>query len=207
MKTIYALILLLMVTTVTAQIPVTDAANISQSIVNSTQELAQTTTTASNMIKNFQETQKIYNQAKGFYDALKAVKNLIRDAKKVQQTILYIGEISDIYVENYQKMLTDKNYSVEELNAIAFGYSELLQKSTDILQELKSVVNEVGFSMSDAERMEIIDKCHATVRNYRNLIRYYTNKCIMVSYLRCRQKEDMYHFISLYSQAAEEKYW
>lgn len=51
-----------------AQIPVTDGANIAQSIVNSVQQLMQTSTTAQNMIKNFEETVKIYQQGKRYYD-------------------------------------------------------------------------------------------------------------------------------------------
>lgn len=69
--------------------------------------VVQTTTTAENMVKNFQETVKIYEQGKRYYDALKAVNNLVKDARKVQQTVLLVGEISDIYVNSFQKMLTD----------------------------------------------------------------------------------------------------
>ena len=35
---------------------------------------------------------------KRYYDALKAVNNLVRSARKVQQCMLLVGEISDIYV-------------------------------------------------------------------------------------------------------------
>ena len=56
-----------------AQIPVTDAANITQSIVNSVTELVQTSTTAENMIGNFKETMKIYRQGKEYYDRLRNV--------------------------------------------------------------------------------------------------------------------------------------
>ena len=52
-----------------AQIPVTDAANITQSIVNSVTELVQTSTTAENMIGNFKETMKIYRQGKEYTTA------------------------------------------------------------------------------------------------------------------------------------------
>ena len=47
------------------------------------------------MIKNFQETVKIYEQGKKYYDALKSVNNLVKDARKVQQTILMVGDITD----------------------------------------------------------------------------------------------------------------
>lgn len=39
------------------------------------------------------------------------VTNLVRDARKVQQSILLVGEMSDIYVNSYDKMLTDDNFS------------------------------------------------------------------------------------------------
>jgi len=59
------------------------------------------------------------------------VNNLVKDARKVQQTILMIGEISDIYVNSFQKMMNDPNYTVEELGAIAFGYTKLWKRVAD----------------------------------------------------------------------------
>lgn len=42
-----------------------DPSNFAQSIVNTTRNVVQTTTTAENMVKNFQETVKIYDQKNG----------------------------------------------------------------------------------------------------------------------------------------------
>ena len=80
--------------------------------------------------------------------------------RKVQNTILLVGEISDIYVTNFQKMLADPHFRVEELTAIAFGYTKLLQESADMLLELKDVVNVNGLSMTDSERMDIVTKVY-----------------------------------------------
>ena len=57
-----------------AQWVVTDPTNLAQGIVNTTKQIIQTSSTASNMIKNFQETVKIYEQGKKYYDALKSSK-------------------------------------------------------------------------------------------------------------------------------------
>ena len=65
---------------------------------------------------------------KEYYDALKKVKNLVRDARKVQQTILLVGDITDIYVNSFERMLNDPYFTVEELSAIALGYTKLLGK-------------------------------------------------------------------------------
>ena len=76
-----------------AQWTVIDPSNIAQSIVNTSKNVAHTSTTATHMAKNFQETVKIYEQGKKYYDALKSVNNLVKDARKVQQTILMVGDI------------------------------------------------------------------------------------------------------------------
>ena len=189
-----------------AQWVVTDPTNLAQGIVNTTKQIIQTSSTASNMIKNFQETVKIYEQGKKYYDALKSVNNLVKDARKVQKTILIIGEISDTYVVSFQKMMRDENYTVEELGAIAFGYTKLLEESNDVLQEMKGVVNITTLSLSDKERMDVVDRCYNSVKRYRNLVGYYTNKNIAVSYLRAKKKGDTNLVLSLYGDS-NDRYW
>lgn len=53
-----------------AQWVVTDPSNLTQSIINSSNEMVQTSSTAQTMIQNFRETQKIFNQGKEYYDKL-----------------------------------------------------------------------------------------------------------------------------------------
>ena len=137
---------------------------------------------------------------------LKSVNNLVKDARKVQKTILMIGEISDAYVVSFQKMMRDENYTVEELGAIAFGYTKLLEESNDVLQEMKGVVNITTLSLSDKERMDVVDRCYNSVKRYRNLVGYYTNKNIAVSYLRAKKKGDTNRVLALYGDA-NDRYW
>ena len=132
--------------------------------------------------------------------------NLVKDARKVQKSILLIGEISDIYVNSFQKMLSDENYTPDELSAIAYGYTQLLQESSDVLEEMKSVVNINGLSMSDKERMDVIDRTYNAIRNYRDLVSYYTRKNISVSYLRAKKKKDTDRVMALYG-SVDERYW
>ena len=198
--------LMLFTTQMSAQWAVWDPGNFSQGIVNTTRQIVQTSTTASNMVSNFKETVKIYEQGKKYYDDLKAVNNLVKDAKKVQKTILMVGEISDIYVNSFQKMMSDPNYSVDELHAIASGYAKLLEQSNDALNELKGVVNISTLSMTDKDRFDIIDHTYNEILNYRNLVKYYTNKNIGVSYLRAKKKNDTDRVMALYGNP-NERYW
>ena len=198
--------LVLFTTQMSAQWAVWDPGNFTQSIVNTTRQVVQTTSTANNMINNFKEVQKVYNQGKEYYDALKAVNNLVKDAKKVQKTILMVGEISDIYVHSFQRMMADPNYSIEELNAIANGYAKLLEQSNDVLNELRGVVNISSLSLTDKDRMDVIEHCHQSMVNYRNLVKYYTNKNIGVSYLRAKKKNDTDRIMALYGNP-NDRYW
>ena len=200
-----AIILMTCVMHSKAQFVTFDPSNLVQSIVNTTNQVVETSTTAANMVNNFKETVKLYEQGKKYYDALKSVNNLVKDAKKVQQTVLMVGEISDIYVNSFQKMLTDRNYSVEELGAIAFGYTKLLEQSGDLLVELKGVVSSNGLSMTDKERLDVIDRTYNAVKKNRNLVNYYTKKNIAVSYLRSKRIGDSERVIALYGM--NEKYW
>ena len=197
---------LLLAGTARAQWVVSDPGNLAQGIINASKNIIHTSKTATNMVSNFQETVKIYEQGKKYYDALKSVNNLVKDAVKVKNTILMIGEISDIYVSNFQLMLRDENYTPEELSAIAFGYTKLLEESNDVLKEMKDVVNITTLSMTDKERMDVVDRCYNNVRRYRNLVMYYTNKNISVSYLRSRKKNDMDRVLALYG-SRNERYW
>lgn len=192
--------------TAKAQWVVTDPTNLAQGIINAAKNIVQTSTTATNMVKNFQETVKIYQQGKEFYDGLRKVKNLVRDARKVQQTILMLGNISGYYVNNFQKMLTDPNFTSSELSAIASGYTRILEEANGVLGDLKQVVNITTLSMTDKDRMDVVDDCYKEMKRLKNLTAYYTNKNISVSYLRAKKKADTQRVINLYGDGSE-KYW
>lgn len=191
---------------VNAQLAVIDPVNIATSIANATNEIVQTSSTASTMINNFKEVQKVYNQGKEYYDKLKSIHDLVKDAKKVQKTILMVGEISDIYVSSFGKMLSDPHFRVEELSAIASGYTILLQESSDMLMEMKDVVNVNGLSMTDSERINIINQVYDRMKSQRDLVNYYTRKNISISYIRAKKAGDSDRILSLYGNA-NDRYW
>ncbi len=198
--------LLTVSSTVKAQWVVTDPTNLAQGIVNSANEIVQTSSTVSNVIKNFKEVEKVYKQGKEYYDKLQAVNNLVKDARKVQQTVLLVGDVSEMYVQNFGKMMNDPNFSNEELTAIGNGYSALLNESTELLKELKQITTATSLSLNDKERMDIIDRVYKEVKEYHNLVRYYTNKNISVSFLRAKKQNNTQRVLELYG-TANQKYW
>ena len=186
-----------------AQWTVIDPSNLVQNIKSA----VQSSTTASNMIKSLQESVKIYNQSKAYYDALKAVHNIIKDARKVKLTIEMVSEITDIYMSGFNRMVTDRNFTSGELAAISAGYARLLEEGGALVAELKNIVTSGnGLSLSDNERMDAVDQIYTRMLRYRNLTRYYTDKAISVSFLRSQSKGDAARVQALYGKPSE-RYW
>ena len=186
-----------------AQWVVADPTNLVQNIISAVQG----TSTAANMINNVKESIKIYEQGKEYYEALKSVHNLIKDARKVQKTIEMVSEITDIYVTGFNKMVVDPNFTPNELVAISAGYAKLLEEGGALVSELRNIVaGGNGLSLSDKERMEIIDQVYNKMLEYRNLTRYFTQKSISVSFIRAKEKDDTDRVLSLYGSPAD-RYW
>jgi len=186
-----------------AQWVVTDPTNLVQNIISAVQG----TSTAANMINNVKECANIYKQGKEYYDMLKSVNNLIKDARKVKKTIEMVSEITDIYVSGFNKMLADPNFTANELAAISSGYAILLEEGGALVTELRNIVTgSNGLSLSDKERMEVIDEVYTKMAEYRSLTKYFTQKNISISYIRAKEKNDTDRVLSLYGTPSE-RYW
>lgn len=186
-----------------AQWIVADPTNLIQNIITAIQG----TSTAANMVNNVRECVKIYEQGKEYYDALKSVNNLIKDARKVQKTISMVSEITDIYMTGFNKMVNDPNFTTDELAAISSGYAKLLEEGGALVTDLRNVVTgNNGLSLSDKERMDAIDVIYDKMLEYRNLTKYFTQKSISVSYIRAKEKDDTDRVLALYGSPSE-RYW
>ena len=188
---------LLTVPAMHAQWVVTDPGNLAQGIVNSVNEMVETSETAQNAMSTFKEASKIYEQSRKYYDMLKSVNSLVSGSLKVKE--------SESYVTNYGKMLTDGNYTQRELDAIAFGYNNIMKKSSASVAGLKDIINPTGMSMTDKERLDLIERVYREMRHYRTLVNYYTRKNLRVSYLRAREKGETEQVLKLYGE--DERYW
>ncbi len=149
---------------------------------------------------------KIYQQGKKYYDALKSVNNLVKDARKVQQTILMVGDITDIYVNSFQRMLRDGNFTTRRAFRNRFRLHETAGGKQRSVDGTENVVNITTLSMTDKERMDVVERCYSKMKRYRNLVSYYTNKNISVSYLRAKKKNDLDRIMGLYGNM-NERYW
>ena len=181
---------------VQAQWVVSDPGNLVQGIVNSVNEIVETSETAQNALSTWKETSKIFEQGREYYDKLRKVNDLISGSEKVKESVLMLGDISEIYVNNFGKMLTDKNFSQRELNAIAAGYNTIMKKSSRSITELKNIINPTGMS---------VNRVYREMTHYKELANYYTRKNLHVSYLRAKEKNEQQQVFDLYGK--DERYW
>jgi hypothetical protein len=82
-----------------------------------------------------------------------------------------------------------------------------MEEGGALVTELKEIITGGnGLSVSDAERMDIIDKIYTKMVDYRNVTRYFTDKNISISYLRSQEKGDAARVKALYGSPSE-RYW
>ena len=168
-------------------------------------EMVETSETAQNALSTWKETSKIFEQGREYYDKLRKVNDLISGSEKVKESVLMLSDISEIYVNNFGKMLTDKNFSQRELNAIAAGYNTIMKKSSRSIAELKNIINPTGMSMNDKERIDLVNRVYREMTHYKELANYYTRKNLHVSYLRAKEKNEQQQVFDLYGK--DERYW
>ena len=86
------------------------------------------------------------------------------------------------------------------------SFPQSLSATRNCWTELRNVVNITTLSMTDKERMDVVERCYSKMKRYRNLVSYYTNKNISVSYLRAKKKNDLDRIMGLYGNM-NERYW
>lgn len=165
-----------------------------QQITNITEQIQQ----KYELVRQFQETNKIYTQGKEWYDGLRRVNRTVAEYEKIYETLKLTGEIVDLYATNIRRFRADKNFSPEEVSYITSGYGKLLQESSRLVDDLNLGAKASGLSMTDKERLDMITQTFEKVRSHKALVQYYTNKNISVSYLRAKKKNDTQSVKRLY---------
>ena len=84
--------------------------------------------------------------------------------------------------------------------------AQIQKKETNGYRPGKTPKNVTTLSMTDKDRMDVVDDCYKEMKRLKNLTAYYTNKNISVSYLRAKKKADTKRVVALYGDGSE-KYW
>lgn len=109
-------------------------------------------------------------------------------------------------MDGYRRMLADENFSPAELGAIAVGYAKIIEDAAGALRELQDIVNPTDLSLTDKDRIDVVERVYGVLRGHRDLARYYTRKQVSISLLRSRERGNVDRILSLYG-TDEQRYW
>jgi hypothetical protein len=181
-----------------AQFVVSDVSAFGQRVGNTIVNTLQHVSRLTQLVAQVRETSKIYKEAKEWYDHLKKVANTVKQFKKVGECALLVSDIADAYVNAYSKFRMDPNFSMDEIAAIGAGYTKLIKESTRIFKEIDLGTKESDMSLTDKDRLDIIEKVYNELKDHKNLVIYFTRKMTCTSYIRSIDNKNMDVISKLY---------
>jgi hypothetical protein len=127
---------------------------------------------------------KIRDLYADYYKELETVKDIISGYDKIKSLVEMQARIVSQYQSAYALFKQDKHFSLTELNYMANVYSGILDQSLKNLDQALLVVNALTTSMTDAQRLNIINSASGGMqKNYDDLKRF-NNQNIQLSLQR-----------------------
>lgn len=145
-----------------AQWAVIDPTNLAQGIINMGQNIQAVSKTTGETLNVFKQTKALYDENKKFYDDLLAIKDFVKETKKVGRSIKMVSDMSDMFIDDFSKFTSDPNLSLDEINTYMGRYNRSIRIATEELKVLSKVIGR-GLSMNDKERMDKIDESYDTI--------------------------------------------
>ena len=128
-----------------------------------------------------QKTKDLYSE---YYNELETVKDIISGYDKIKSLVDMQARIVSQYQSAYGLFKQDKHFSVTELDYMANVYAGILDQSLKNLDQALLVINSLSTSMTDAQRLNIINSASGGMqKNYDDLKRF-NNQNIQLSLQR-----------------------
>jgi ABC-type transporter MlaC component len=133
-----------------------------------------------------------------YYNELATVKDLISGYDRLKGLVQMQGRIVSEYESAYNLFKQDKHFTGTELDFMFNIYSGIVDQSLKNLDQALLVVSSLETSMTDAERMNIIESASEGMqKNYDDLKRF-NNQNIQLSLKRSQSEEDIESVKQLY---------
>jgi hypothetical protein len=127
---------------------------------------------------------KIRDLYSDYYKELETVKDIISGYDKIKSLVEMQARIVSQYQSAYALFKQDKHFSLTELNYMANVYSGILDQSLKNLDQALLVVNALTTSMTDAQRLNIINSASSGMQKNYDDLRRFNNQNIGLSLQR-----------------------
>ena len=143
-------------------------------------------------------TEKHRQLYKEYYDDLWKVRNTIASYQRVKQILERQVRLVDEYKRVWNIIKQDDHFTKDELEYMYRVYTGIMNESVRNLDQILVVVNSFKTQMSDAKRLEIINKCGEEIdRNYYDL-KEFNNQNIQLSINRAKDAHEIETVKQLY---------
>lgn len=138
---------------------------------------------------------KLYDE---YFQELWKVKTALASYHRVKDIIdNQVAMISE-YKQAWALFRQDKNFTAQELDYMFMVYSGMMEESLKSIDQLLLVINSFATQMSDAKRMEIINKASASIEQGFLDLKEFNNQNKIISIQRSAEKGEIDYVKKLY---------
>ena len=135
--------------------------------------------------------QKQQDLYKGYYDELWQVKSVITYYERIKDMTKKQAALAGQYNHAWNLLKQDKHFSADELKYMGSVYSGILQESVKNLDEILVVVNSFKTQMSDAKRLELVDKAADRIDTNCSDLKQFNNQNYVLSIQRAKDANEI----------------
>jgi len=139
-----------------------------------------------------------FNLHKNFLDGLLLVSPVVKQYKKVADIISEQQQLVSEYT-TASKILRSSGYmNADELNYMSNVYNKLFAQSLKNLDELTTILTDGSVRMTDAERLQSIDKIHSDIMDKLSFLKQFDQTNTLLAVQRAKEHNDIATLQSLY---------
>jgi hypothetical protein len=134
-----------------------------------------------------QKQQDLYS---GYYKELLQVKSVIAYYERIKDMTGKQAALVGQYDRAWNLLKSDKHFSADELQYMRSVYSGILQESVKNLDEILVVISSFKTQMSDAKRLELVDKAADRIDTNCSDLRQFNNQNYILSIQRAKDANE-----------------
>jgi hypothetical protein len=138
-----------------------------------------------------EQTQKQKDLFDSYYKELQTVKSVIAYYERIKEMTEKQASLVRQYHHAWSLLKSDSHFSVGELEYMQKVYSGILQESVKNLDEILVVINSFKTEMTDAKRLELIDKSADRIDTNCSDLKKFNNQNYTLSIQRAKDENEV----------------
>lgn len=138
-----------------------------------------------------EQTQKQKDLFDSYYKELQTVKSIIAYYGRIKDMTEKQAALVSQYNHAWSLLRTDQHFSAAELEYMQKVYSGILQESVKNLDEILVIINSFKTQMTDAKRLELIDKAADRIDTNQSDLKEFNNQNYTLSMQRAKDENEV----------------